>query len=99
MKKMMAVLILCIVSAGASAQGMPMAGGGDKSVRAEQVLTQLQERFAAANTTRDGKLTQAQAQAGMPMVARHFDEIDAQRVGYITLPQIEVFMAQHMKQR
>jgi len=54
----------------------------------------LQERFAAANTTHDGKLTRAQAQTGMPRVAQHFDEIDAQKQGYVTLAQIEQFMAQ-----
>lgn len=98
MKKMIAVLILCIVSAGASAQGMAP-GGGDRMERTEQVLSQLQTRFANANTTHDGKLTREQAQAGMPMVARHFDEIDTHRAGYLTLPQIEAFMAQRMRQR
>ena len=65
----------------------------------EQVLSQLQTRFANANTTRDGKLTREQAQAGMPMVARHFDEIDTHHAGYLTLPQIEAFMAQRMRSR
>ncbi|GJG94976.1 EF-hand domain-containing protein [Cupriavidus pauculus] len=99
MKKMMAVVILCIVSAGAMAQGMPGGGGENKMERTEQVLSQLQTRFANANTTRDGKLTRAQAQAGMPMVAKHFDEIDTHHVGYLTLPQIEAFMAQRMRSR
>ncbi len=101
MKKMIAVLILCIVSAGASAQGMPgaMGGGGDRMERTEQALSQVQTRFANANTTRDGKLTREQAQAGMPMVARHFDEIDTHHAGYLTLPQIEAFMAQRMRLR
>jgi len=100
MKKMIAVLILCIVSAGANAQGRLMAmggsGGGDRIERAEAAAQQLQTRFANANTTHDGKLTRTQAAAGMPMVAKHFDEIDTQRAGYVTLPQIEAFMAQRM---
>nr|WP_116341672.1 EF-hand domain-containing protein [Cupriavidus taiwanensis] len=97
MKKMIAVLILCIVSAGASAQGagMPLAGGP----RVERALQQLQARFASANTTRDGKLTREQAAAGMPMVASHFDQIDTQRAGYVTLPQIEAFMTQTLRSR
>ncbi|CAG2159609.1 EF-hand domain-containing protein [Cupriavidus numazuensis] len=97
MKKMIAVLALCIVSAGASAQSaeMPAAGGP----RVERAVQQLQARFASANTTHDGKLTREQAAAGMPMVAKHFDEIDAQRNGYITLPQIEAFMRQEMMSR
>jgi len=35
----------------------------------------------------------------MPMVARHFDEIDTHHAGYLTLPQIEAFMAQRMRSR
>ncbi|TXI86994.1 MULTISPECIES: EF-hand domain-containing protein [unclassified Cupriavidus] len=104
MKQMIAALFLCIVSAGAFAQtaaatgatGAPGMAGGARMARAEQ---QLQARFASANTTRDGKLTRAQAQAGMPGVARHFDEIDTQRAGYVTLPQIEAFMAKQMMNR
>lgn len=99
MKKMITVMILCIVSAGASARGLAGGGGEDRMARTEQVLSQLQTRFANANTTRDGKLTRAQAQAGMPMVARHFDEMDTHHAGYLTLPQIEAFMAQRMRSR
>ncbi|GAB5094789.1 EF-hand domain-containing protein [Caballeronia sp. LP006] len=65
----------------------------------EQVMHGLQTRFASANTTHDGKLTRAQASSSMPMVARHFDEIDTQKAGYVTLPQIEAFMHQHAAQR
>lgn len=99
MKKMITVMILCIVSAGASAQGLAGGGGENRMERTEQVLSQLQTRFANANTTRDGKLTREQARAGMPMVARHFDEMDTHHVGYLTLPQIEAFMAQRMRSR
>jgi hypothetical protein len=53
----------------------------------------MQERFTAANTTHDGKLTKQQAELGMPRVAQHFDQIDTQKVGYVTLPQIEQFLA------
>ncbi len=51
----------------------------------------MMARFAAANTTHDGKLTLAQAQAGMPMVARYFDQIDVQHHGYVTLDDIRAF--------
>ncbi|QYD69780.1 EF-hand domain-containing protein [Paraburkholderia edwinii] len=72
-----------------SMQGMGMGG----SAHMQQMMQQLQERFTAANTTRDGKLTKQQAQLGMPRVAQHFDQIDTQKVGYVTLPQIEQFLA------
>jgi len=92
MKQMIATLILCIVSAGASAQSVPPPALG--SAQMEHAMRQLEIRFATANTSRDGKLTREQAAAGMPMVARHFDAIDTQRAGYVTLSQIEAYMRQ-----
>ncbi len=50
----------------------------------------LQERFEAANTAHDGRLTQAQA-APMPAVARNFDAIDIGRKGYVTIDEIRSY--------
>ncbi len=50
----------------------------------------LQERFEAANTARDGRLTLAQAQA-MPRVAHNFDAIDTGRKGYVTIDDIRSY--------
>ena len=47
----------------------------------------LQERFEAANTARDGRLTPEQA-AAMPAVARNFEAIDTGRKGYVTIDDI-----------
>jgi hypothetical protein len=69
------------------------------SPRVERGMQMLQTRFAQANVTHDGKLTRDQASTGMPMVAKHFDEIDTQKNGYVTLPQIEAFMRSHAAQR
>jgi hypothetical protein len=69
------------------------------SPRVEQAMQRLQSRFASANTTHDGKLTRDQAATGMPMVAKHFDAIDTQKNGYVTLPQIEAFLREHAAQR
>lgn len=55
------------------------------------------DRFHAANTTGDGRLTLAQAQAGhMPMIVRNFDTIDTQHRGYVTLQDIRAYR-QHMR--
>ena len=52
----------------------------------------LAEHFRAANTSNDGKLTPEQAkQAGWTRVVRHFDEIDANRAGFVTLDEIHAF--------
>jgi hypothetical protein len=53
------------------------------------------ERFQAANSTGDGRLTLAQAQAGnLPMITRNFDAIDVQHKGYVTLEDIQAYRRQ-----
>ncbi|MGA7776461.1 MAG: EF-hand domain-containing protein [Paraburkholderia sp.] len=96
MKKTLTILALCLASTGAFMQGASAQQMGGNPQRMAQMAQQLQSRFANANTTQDGKLTKQQAAAGMPMVAKHFDEIDSAKAGYVTLPQIEAFMQQRM---
>ncbi|MGF6837165.1 hypothetical protein QF001_001032 [Paraburkholderia youngii] len=93
MKKLLATVLLCCASTVTFAQAAaPQGISQQRMERMERMEQQLQTRFSTANTTHDGKLTREQAAAGMPMLARHFDEIDTQKAGYITLPQIEAFM-------
>ncbi len=97
MKRMLIMTAICAISAGASAQTVvPKAATStaDGAARLERGLQLLQDRFASANDTHDGKLTRQQAAAGMPMVARHFDQIDTRRAGYVTLAQVEAYFAQ-----
>ena len=49
----------------------------------------LEQRFDEANTTHDGHLTEEQARARMPSVARDFATIDTDHAGYVTLEQIK----------
>ena len=93
MKKILTILALCLTCSGAFAQTTAQPTGGNPQ-RMAQMAQQLQSRFASANTTQDGKLTRQQAAAAMPMGARHFDEIDTAKAGYVTLPQIEAFLQQ-----
>jgi len=55
---------------------------------------QIDERFAAADKNKDGKLTLDEARAGMPRVADNFDRIDTQKRGYVTLDQIKAVAGQ-----
>ena len=49
-----------------------------------------QERFDAANATRDGRLTLEQARTGkLNAVVRDFADIDTARRGYVTLDEIK----------
>ena len=52
----------------------------------------MQQRFDAANTSHDGKLTLEQAKAGhVTRVAEHFDAIDTGKKGYVTMDDIHAF--------
>ena len=46
-------------------------------------------RFEAADTDHDGLLSREEAAAGLPRVARHFDEIDLTGSGRVSFSQIE----------
>ncbi len=50
---------------------------------------QIAERFAEADTNHDGRLTLAEAEAGMPRVAANFNKVDADHSGTVTLAEIE----------
>jgi hypothetical protein len=52
----------------------------------------FKDRFEAANTTHDGKLTLDQAKAAhMGMMVKNFDAIDADKKGYITLQDVRTW--------
>ncbi|GAA0760973.1 EF-hand domain-containing protein [Ideonella azotifigens] len=64
---------------------------------ADSMKQQIQDRFTKADADHDGKLSRAEAQAGMPRVAAKFDEIDAAHSGFVTLEQILKFAAAAQK--
>ena len=55
-------------------------------------IKQAEERFAAADTNADGKLTLEEAKAGMPRIASAFSKIDVDKKGYVTLDQIKAMI-------
>jgi Ca2+-binding EF-hand superfamily protein len=54
---------------------------------------QIAAKFQAADKNQDGKLTLEEAKAGMPRVAKVFSKIDVENKGYVTLEQIQAFVA------
>ncbi|HEX8785981.1 MAG TPA: EF-hand domain-containing protein [Telluria sp.] len=64
----------------------------------EQREQRMAERFKAADTNHDGKLSLEEAKAGMPMVARNFDQIDTEHTGGITFEQLMAYMKAHQGQ-
>lgn len=60
----------------------------------------MDERFAAANTTHDGKLTLDQAKAGrLVAVSRDFAMIDKSKHGYVTLDEIKTHQSEQRAAR
>jgi hypothetical protein len=83
-------IFLAVLLLPAIAVAAPQAGA--TSSRAQRMMQMLEQRFDAADTNHDGKLSLAEAKAGMPRVAQHFDDIDTKHQGYITLEQIKAYM-------
>ena len=54
---------------------------------------EMKANFAKADKNGDGKLTEDEAKAGMPRIARAFSKIDTQKTGTITLPEIFAFIS------
>ena len=66
------------------------------AARAAAPRMTMAQRYEAANTTKDGKLTLDQAKAGkMPRVAANFDAIDTGKKGYVTLDDIRAYNRAH----
>lgn len=63
----------------------------DPTTPAPRVRMTSEQRFQAANTTRDGKLTRDQAKEGYKSIARNFDAIDATGKGFVTLDDIRAW--------
>lgn len=60
----------------------------------------MEERFTAANTTHDGKLTLEQAKAGhLRAVTRDFAMIDKSKRGYVTLDEIKAHQSEQRAAR
>lgn len=63
--------------------------------RAQKML----ERFKAADSNGDGKISREEANASLPRIARHFDEIDTNKDGFITKEELRAFHEKHHKDR
>ncbi|MDQ2927078.1 MAG: EF-hand domain-containing protein [Pseudomonadota bacterium] len=63
--------------------------------RGGQRVAKMQARFAAADANHDGRLTRDEAKSGMPFVYKHFDDIDKQKAGSITMADIAAYAREH----
>jgi Ca2+-binding EF-hand superfamily protein len=74
----------CLFAAAAHAQD---------SEKGQKALQALNDKFNAADTNHDGKLSSDEAKAGMPHIAEHFSEIDTDKDGYVSKAEIMSAMA------
>jgi hypothetical protein len=58
--------------------------GAPDATPAHHARQTWEQHFAVANATHDGHLTPAEAKDGFPLVAKHFEDIDADHKGYVT---------------
>lgn len=87
---MRALIIIFLVAL----PGLALAAPQLDEANREQALEQLEARFKQADVDQDGKLTYAEAQRGMPRVAKNFSKIDVAGNGYVTVEQIGAFIQQ-----
>lgn len=78
---MMLTMSACGLLAAAAAQAQD-------AERGQKAMAMLQQKFEAADADHDGKLTPAEAKAGMPRVSEHYSEMDANQDGYVTKSEI-----------
>jgi hypothetical protein len=58
----------------------------------EKMRQAFAERFKKADANGDGKLSKAEADAGMPRVGKNFDVIDANKDSFVTQDEIRAAM-------
>lgn len=58
----------------------------------EKMAQRFDAKFKAADKDNDGSLTKDEVQAGMPRLAKNFDQIDANHDGKITEDEIRAYM-------
>jgi len=81
--------VLLIAGFGASAAFAQTPAEPPKGNRGDRAA-KMQERIKAADKDGDGKISRAEAVA-LPRMAKHFDEVDTNKDGFITKEEMKVF--------
>lgn len=58
---------------------------------AHRVRVTWEQHFATANVAKDGHLTQEEAKAGYKLIGKHFEDIDVDHKGYVTLNDVRAW--------
>lgn len=85
-----------LLAAAASAQTADTPGKGPgregRKMDPEKMEQMFDQRFKAADKNGDGMLSREEAAAGMPRIAEHFDEIDTNKDGKLTVAEIQAWI-------
>jgi hypothetical protein len=93
--KAIATASLLFAAGAVYAQDQAQPQGAAPAAAPKQPMTQKEKKaafeakFRAADADHDGKLTRAEADAGMPELAKVWDKVDTKKKGYLTEKQIE----------
>lgn len=86
MRHLLSLLLLILSCSGPALANDPPPAPDRPSPQRTRMTTE--QRFQAANTTQDGRLTREQARLSYRVIARHFDVIDTTGKGFVTLDEI-----------
>jgi hypothetical protein len=92
MRLLPGVLLLPLLAFPALAQEAPVQAVGAQEASAPHGGRKTWEQhFTQADLAHDGHLTREEAKGGYALVAKHFDEIDVDRKGYVTPNDIKAW--------
>lgn len=75
-----------------ASQASEGAASPDCKARHEEMKAHMLEKLKAADTNGDGMISGEEANAGLPRLARHFNRIDTDKNGLITMNEFEAAM-------
>lgn len=84
----LAITAATLMARTASAEPTEGAGKGDRGQK-------MQQRLKAADKDGDGKISKSEAEASLPRLAKHFDQIDTNKDGFLTRDEMHAW---HQKQ-
>lgn len=90
---------LTVAACALASAGLAFAQAAPQTAREARIEKALTQRFERADANHDGKLTLAEAQVGMPRVAKHFDQLDGNHQGYLTLAQLQADLRSRLQSR
>jgi Ca2+-binding EF-hand superfamily protein len=94
----MRILLLCLLACiSAQAYALDTFGGTSLLAQSGQMYELMLSRFKQADSNKDSALSRQEAEK-MPRVAAHFDEIDLNHDGQVSLTEMQAMFAQKMQQ-